>query len=104
MKVLEGDLVDLEEDFPPGHLLLLAGGEFPRHKPDAVTFSQFLEGLGERKMAHLHKKGEHISPFAASETVVDLLFFVDHEGRGLFGVEGTEPLVVLPRLLEAHVV
>jgi hypothetical protein len=34
----------------------------------------------------------------------DLFLLVDHEGGGLFRMEWTEPLVISPCLLEAHII
>jgi hypothetical protein len=36
--------------------------------------------------------------------VKDLFLFIDHERGGLFGMKGTEPLVVLTGLFKGHMI
>jgi hypothetical protein len=98
VEIFRSDLIDLEEDLPLHHFLLLGWGKFLGRKLNSVTLRQFLYGLRKGKVSHLHQKGKDISSFPTAEAVKDLFFFVDHEGRGFFGMEGTEPFMVLSSL------
>jgi hypothetical protein len=51
--------------------------------------------LRKGKVSQLHQKGENIASFPTAKAVKDLFLFINHEGRGFFGMEGTEPFVVL---------
>ena len=51
-----------------------------------------------------HEKGEYAASFVASETVEDLAFRIDAEGRGLLVVERTQPQVIFAGFPQRDVV
>ena len=104
MEIFRGDLVDLKKDLSLFQFPLLGWRRFSGEEFHSASLRKLFCSLGKRKLARLHQKGKNISPFTASEAVKNLFLFVYHEGGGFFGMEGTEPLVVLPCLLEADVV
>ena len=55
-------------------------------------------------MGSIHQEFEYISPGSTAEAVEDLLFLIDHKGRGLFGMEWTESFVVLACFFEGYIV
>jgi len=59
--------------------------------------------LGEAAFLHLHHEAKHISTGAAPETVIDLLDRMDREGRCFFLMERAQPQIVLPALLQPHI-
>jgi len=71
--------------------------------PDAVLFGKAFEGLLKAEMLMFLKKIDRIPPFVAAETVENLLFRADREGRRLLLVEGTQTEIVLPRLAQFHI-
>ena len=58
--------------------------------------------FGERETVLAHEKAEHVAAHTAAEAVEDPLSRIDHERRGLLGVEGTEALPVDAGLAEVH--
>jgi hypothetical protein len=104
MKIVRGNLVDLEEGLSFGYLLLLIRRKFAGRKFHSIPLGQFFHGLGKGKMSHFHQKGEGISSFPATEAVKNLLLFINHEGRSLLGMKGTESLIVLSCLFQGHII
>ena len=102
MVIFRGRLVDLEEEISFGEFFFLGGRKFFGRKFYPVTLGQFFHGLGKGKLAHLHQEGEYISPFSTAEAVEDLFLLVDHEGGGLFRMEGAESLVVSSGFFEGY--
>src|SRR5690606_32054645 len=67
------------------------------------TLGQRLERLSEVDLVDLHHEVERIAPRAAAEAVVVLALGEDDERRGLFLVEGAEPLKIRACLTQVDV-
>src|SRR5712691_3807936 len=59
-------------------------------------------GLGKRELVLAHQEAERVAAHATPEAVEDPLPGIDHEGRSLLHVEGTEAFPVLTGLLQIH--
>src|SRR5437870_3364923 len=59
-------------------------------------------GLGERELVLAHQEAERVAAYATPEAVEDPFPGIDHEGRSLLHVEGTEAFPVLTGLLQIH--
>jgi hypothetical protein len=71
-------------------------GLFPRQR-DIVAVRKILNGISECKILMFGYKAEDISPASASEAVVELVFTIHLERRGLFLVERAQPYVSITR-------
>ena len=80
-----------------GHVLLAA-----RAHVDARPARQGLQRPPEVEAAGLHEEAEGVAAGPAAEAVVRAVVRVDHEGRGLLGVERAQALEVAPRPRQAH--
>ena len=102
VKVLGGRLVDLSQ--PLLELILGSIGLSSRFQAHSRSPGQEAQRSGEILVLLLHDEGEDIAPCATGpEAMPALGIGEDDEGGRLLGVEGTDALVVPPRLFQGDV-
>ena len=90
--------MDIQQFLPVRGGLGIGGGQL-----DMGPSGQELHRLGKGHILLEHQETEDVSSHPAAEAVKDLLRRTHGKRRGLFLVEGTERLVVLPGPLEGDI-
>src|SRR5262249_17242454 len=83
---------------------ILAGVALPADLDlDARTLAEHTQGLGKADPVVLHDERERVTALVTAEAVKHLPLGMDHEARGLLGVERAEAFEAAARAFQIHV-